>query len=330
MTCLRVIHQPLRSVRAAAKAVLPAVALLIATGAWAGPAPVQVVPDETAHRVNVTVGGQPFTAYRFEAELKKPVLYPLRSAGGKVVTRGAPIEPQPGEPTDHPHHVGSWLTYGNVNGVDIWNKKGAIRHQRVVRAEGGTEQGVLDAEAEWLGPDGKAMLLESTRFIFRGAENLRAFDRITTLTAQDARVVFKDNKEGMFGLRVAKSLQGDNAAGDKGVYRSSEGMTGNAVWSTRGRWVTLAGKVGGDPVTIAIFDHPKNPNHPTYWHARPYGLFAANPFGQSIFDPKAQPLNFTLDPKQSTTFRYRVLIHSGVLGPDPTEERYKQFAAEGP
>ena len=32
--------------------------------------------------------------------------------------------------------------------------------------------------------------------------------------------------------------------------------------------------MGGEPVSIAIFDAPGNPGYPTYWHARGYGLFA--------------------------------------------------------
>jgi hypothetical protein len=305
-------------------------ALAAALPAGAEPAPVTVVPDAAACRIAVAVGGKPFTDYRYEADLKKPVLFPLRTEKGTIVTRGAPVDPQPGEPVDHPHHVGSWLTYGSVNGVDVWNKKGAIRPGKIVRAEGGPSQGVLETESAWLDAADQPMLAESTRFVFRGAPGVRAFDRVTTLTAAARRVLFKDTKEGMFGLRVAKSLQGDGKPGETGVYRSSEGITGKNVWSTRAKWMLLAGKVGEEDVTIAVFDHPKNINHPTYWHARTYGLFAANPLGQKDFDKAKGELNFALEPGTSATFRYRVLIVTGTYAPEQADAEFKRFAAETP
>src|SRR5204863_479210 len=82
---------------------------------------------------------------------------------------------------------------------------------------------------------------------------------------------------------------------------SSEGKKGDAVWGTRGRWTMLTGKVGDEALTIAMIDHPKNPGYPTYWHARGYGLYAANPLGQKVFSNGRETLNFTLEPHASTT-----------------------------
>ena len=84
--------------------------------------------------------------------------------------------------------------------------------------------------------------------------------------------------------------------GVNGDYLTSEGKKGDAVWGTRGKWAMLSGTVGGEPVTIAILDHPKNPGYPTYWHARGYGLFAANPLGQKALSNGKDVLNFTLEP----------------------------------
>ena len=83
-----------------------------------------------------------------------------------------------------------------------------------------------------------------------------------------------------------------------------------------------------DHHAIAIFDHPKNPGYPTYWHARGYGLFAANPLAPKIFtDNKAPALNFTLEPNQSATFRYRVLILPKIATAADAEANYKSFIA---
>jgi hypothetical protein len=318
---------------------------------------IQVVPNEAARRVDVTIDGKPFTSYIYPTTLKKPTLFPLRSAKGTVVTRGFPLEPRKGERVDHPHHVGLWLNHGDVNGLDFWNnsdaipadrvpKMGTILHRRVVDAKSGGEAGELTVETEWVKPDGKPLLRELTRFVFRGTADSRSIDRTTTLTALDERVVFKDNKEAFIGMRVARGLEqpdqkpdiftdasGKPAAtkvvdntGVTGEYVSSEGLKGDAVWGTRGRWTLLSGTVDAEPVTLAILDHPSNPGFPTYWHARGYGLFAANPLGESVFTEGKKELNLTLQPGQSTTFKYRVLILSGRIAPAGIEKEYQGFA----
>ena len=320
---------------------------------------VRLVKNEASRRVDVFVDGQPFTSYVWPEMLKTPVLYPLRTAKGTVVTRGFPLEPRPGERVDHPHHAGFWLNYGNVNGVDFWNsstflppeqqrKMGMILHRRVVRATGGKDRGELQVELDWVMPDGQTILRESTTFVFHAGPNLRAVDRITTLTTLDKRVVFHDDKEGLLGLRVRRELEQpsneplvftdasgrptevkvlDNT-GVSGLYRSSEGKTGDAVWGTRGRWTMLTGKVEQEEVTLAVLDNPKNVGFPTYWHARGYGLFSANPLGQEVFSNGKEKLNFTLEPKQSVTFRYRLLILSDSTAPEQIEAQYQQFVNE--
>src|SRR5216117_3027003 len=329
---------------------------LPAIGQAQGPR-VEVVAREADRRVDVLVDGKPFTAYIYPTTLKKPTLYPVRSASGLVVTRGWPLEPRPGERVDHPHQVGLWFDHGDVNGLDFWNnsdaipparaaRMGTILHRAVRRAEGGPGEGVLEVTAEWVDYGGKPLLREDTRFVFRAADGLRAIDRITTLTALDAPVTFTDNKEGLIGLRVARALEQPtntpevftDAAGHAttvpmlsndgvtGHYRSSEGLEGDSVWGTRGRWTMLTGVVQGEAVTLAIFDHPNNAGFPTYWHARGYGLFAANPLGEKVFSNGKTELNFTLAAGQATTFRHRVLILSGTATPDQIEAYYRDFA----
>jgi hypothetical protein len=320
---------------------------------------VRLVQNEASRRVDVFIDGQPFTSYLWPEKLKVPVLYPLRTAQGTIVTRGFPLEPRPGERVDHPHHAGLWLNYGNVNGVDFWNnsvtlppeqqrKMGTVVHRRIVRATGGADRGELEVEMDWVMPNGQPILREATRFIFHAGPNLRAVDRFTTLTALDQRVVFRDDKEGMLGLRVRRELEQpsheplvftdasgrsttvkvmDNT-GVTGLYRSSEGKTGDAVWGTRARWTMLTGKVDSEAVTLVLLDHPQNTGFPTYWHARGYGLFAANPLGQEAFSNGREKLNFTLEPKQSVTFRYRLLILSGPTTPDQVEAQYRRFVDE--
>jgi hypothetical protein len=317
---------------------------------------VRITPNEAERRVDVFVDGQPFTSYIYPTTIKKPVLFPLWTAKGTLVTRGFPLEPRPGERKDHPHHVGVWFNYGNVNELDFWNnsdaipaarasKMGTILHRKIIHTKSGKDRGELEVAMDWVTADGKPLLHEDTTFIFHAAANTRAIDRITKLTALDQRVVFKDDKEGLFGLRVARALEQPEAKkataaeGDgkrnadatpdgqspNGLYRSSEGRTGDDVWGTSGRWVMLSAKVEQEPVTLAILDHPKNPGYPAYWHARGYGLFAVNPLGKKIFSHDKETLDLTLEPHQSVTFRYRLLVLSGETTPDQIEAQYRSF-----
>jgi Family of unknown function (DUF6807) len=320
---------------------------------------VKLLANEAAHRVDVLIDGKPFTSYIWPDSVKKPVLYPLRTATGKLVTRGYPLDPRPGERVDHPHQVGLWFNYGDVNGLDFWNnseaikpeersKYGTIRHRKINRIQNGKTTGELQVEMEWLAPDGVALLREETTFVFHGGTGVRAIDRITTLTALDKRVVFNDNKEGVIGMRVARQLEqpsdkpevftdssGNATAvptldntGVTGHYLSSEGKSGDEVWGTRGRWTLLSGKIEREDVTLAMLDHPMNPGYPTYWHARGYGLFAANTLGQKVFSEGKQTLNFALEPKQSATFRYRVLILSRTVTAAEMEPQWRRFTDE--
>ena len=320
---------------------------------------VQVVPNEAQRRVDITIDGQPFTTYMWPTTLKKPVLYPLITDEGITVTRGYPLAPRPHERVDHPHHAGMWFNYGNVNGFDFWNnsdaikpenrsKMGTILETKIVSTKSGADRGELVVDSVWITGKGDQLLDQTTQYIFSRRPHERVIDQIITLKALD-RAVFNDDKEGVLGIRVAGWLESPDekggvfldasgrptkvaaadTTGATGVYLTSEGVKGGAVWSTRGRWCSLTGH---DPdhhtVALAILDHPLNPGYPTYWHARGYGLFAANPLGRSIFDPKQPPFNYTLEKGQTATFRYRVLLISHEATPESLNHEADQFAAE--
>ncbi|WEK21514.1 MAG: PmoA family protein [Candidatus Pedobacter colombiensis] len=302
---------------------------------------VSFLENAKQQKVDVLIDGKPFTSFLYPDNLEKPILYPLQTASSLTVTRGFPLEKRGNERTDHPHHVGLWFNYESVNGLDFWNnsynipadKKSAygwIRNVKVGAVKDGTTKGSLTYTANWERQDKRVLLKEATTFVFSGNDDTRTVDRTTTLTAQKDTVYFKDVKDGMLGIRVTKELElpsdkeesyTDNKGivtkiaptnnGANGDYLTSAGKKGNDAWGTRGNWCVLFGVKEHQPVSIAVIDHPKNPGYPTYWHARDYGLFAANPLGQAVFSNGKEQLNFTLKPGESVTFRYRVIIGSG-------------------
>ncbi len=321
---------------------------------------VTLVEDSANKKIDVEINGELFTSFRWQNNLTKPVLYPVNASGGTEITRGFPLEPKTGERADHPHQIGMWLTYGNVEEYDFWGNGskglgttnvngGIIRHLQVEKTSQGKEEGILTTYESWQDSTGNELLSEKTEYHFIADGTDRLIDRITTLKATGETISMPDTKEGMFGLRVARQLElpaegrgviysADGKServdpisneGITGNYISSEGVTGLEVWGTRAKWMKLYGSIGEEKISLVICDHPKNPNYPTYWHARGYGLFAANPFGWNDFTEGQKQANFKIPEGESVTFRYRVIISSGDhLKEENIADYWKDFEAK--
>jgi hypothetical protein len=299
----------------------------------------QLVEKKNKSGVDVLYNRKLLTAYCFSDSIMKPFLYPINTLNGVTITRGYPIMSRKGDRTDHPHHVGIWMNYESVNGLDFWNNStaipadrkdryGTIRHDKFLQQTAGKDKASLIVTANWIRPDGKIILNEKTTYDFAVRDNNFFIDRTTTLTALDIPVEFKDVKDGFFAIRVARELEMPSneksefvdAQGNKttvpalsndqvmGMYYNSDGVKGDSVWGTKGRWAMLKGVKDGKKVAVGMFDKPSNPGYPTYWHARGYGLFSLNPLGRKIFSNGKEELNFSLPKGTSATFHYRVLI----------------------
>ncbi|MHC4624678.1 MAG: DUF6807 domain-containing protein [Planctomycetota bacterium] len=282
-------------------------------------------------KIDVMIGEKLFTSYMYADKLTKPVLYPVNTPSGIVVNRSYPFAKVEGESTDHPHHTGVFFTYDRVNEDGFWNNTASppqIKHVKVAKMKGGAGKGRLSTVMHWVGKSGKPLLEEKRNMIFRAGKGEYAIDFKISLKAMDTKVTFGDTKEGMFAIRVAPWLR---EKGGTAKYLSSNGdQTEKDVWGKRAKWVRLQGKKDGKTVGVAILNHPKSVNYPTYWHARGYGLFSANPLGQYDFEKKrnpagAKPLNFTLEPGKRANFRFRMIIYEGDRTPEQLEERFTAF-----
>jgi Methane oxygenase PmoA len=315
------------------------------------------IKKDTDKKIDVMIDNQLFTSYFYPNEdvLKKAVLYPIYTANGTTITRGWPLDPRPGERVDHPHHVGMWFNYEDVNGDDFWNNSntpprptstyGTIIHTGFKKIN--QKKGLMTVTADWLSNSRAVVLKEETTFKFYGKGKQRFIERTSTLTAQGEKVVFKDVKDGMIALRVARELEHPSTkaeiftdaagvatkvpaldnTGISGNYLNSNGIKGDDVWGKRANWVNLRGQIKDEKISVVIFDHPKNVGYPTYWHARGYGLFAANPLGQNIFSEGKENLNLTLKPGESVTFKYKIMI-AGELTEAEIKAEESQFAGQ--
>jgi hypothetical protein len=301
---------------------------------------IEVVNHPSAQKIDVNIGDKLFTSFCYPDSLEKPFLYPINAANDAAITRGFPLATRPNEPTDHPHHIGLWFNYESVNGLDFWNNSyaieaekkknyGWIRTQKIIQTKSGKKAGITYL-ANWTNQQQKVLMEETTELNFSLLGNDRIIERVTKLTAQED-ISFNDVKDGMLGLRVAHELElpiyetkkytdangivtyvkANRDSTATGNYLTSEGKQGDAAWGTRGNWCMLYGKLGADSVSIVMIDHLLNPGYPTYWHARNYGLFAANPLGQKIFSNGKTVLNFKLPKGQSVIFRYKIIIAAG-------------------
>ncbi len=336
--------------------------LILATGlAINGQSPrekrVRLERLDEQHKVNVYVNGSLFTSFQYPVNIEKPFLFPVYAPDGSVITRGFPLEPRKGERVDHPHHIGIWFNHGNVNGLDFWNNSSAIPAdkkdtyghivvRKIEKAESG-KKGILEVTSDWEDNNGNTVLVENTTYIFSGDKLSRTVDHITKLTAVNGPVVFADNKEGLFAIRVDRAFEmpsnesliftddkGNPTAvkatdntGVTGMYTSSQGLKGDAVWGTRNKWVYLSGVKDNIPVAFGIFDHPENQGFPAYSHARGYGLFSLNNLGQNAYDPKQDKKSVNLAKGESITLRHRFYLQSGTdMTPGKAETIFKKFS----
>jgi hypothetical protein len=279
--------------------------------------------------LKVNIDGKPFAIFHVGADANKPFLAPIWSPSGKIITRGFPMEDIPGESRDHLHHRGLWFSYDDVNGVKFWENDpsytrpniGKIVVQKADLKEGHGSSTVT-AKMEWRDPAGKVLVIEDRQMVFRADGENRIIDFHITLTTPD-EVTFGDTKEGAFAIRL-----NDAFTERKGLkIVNAEGKTRMVnVWGKRSPWVDYSADLDGEKIGVAMFDHPSNPNYPTYWHTRDYGLFALDPFGQHAFDPKAEVRKTVLHKGEKIVFQWRVLIHPGDVETAHVADLYKQYA----
>jgi len=320
-----------------------------------------VTMTQSNDRVRVEVNGEFFTDYWFRMKqhpalmtsksgvtetnpTKHTYFYPLIGPGGVNMTRSWPMKPDAeGEEKDHPHHRSLWFAHGAVNGVDFWAetpKAGKIQHDQFVEVKSGTDSGLIKSTCKWVAPDGKVVCTDERTFrVYNRPGNERLFDfEITIKAPADRDVLFGDTKEGTMAVRLNEQLRvtrGKKEPGtghivlSSGVRDDAPPARGDTVtWGKPAAWCDYWGKVDGKTLGLAIFDHPSNPVHPTTWHVRDYGLFAANPFGIHDFERKPPGTgNLNVPAGKSITFKYRFYIHEGDEKQAKVAERYKEYVS---
>jgi len=284
-----------------------------------------------ADRLRVEINGQLFTEYHFK-DVPRPYCYPVMGPGEAAMTRNWPMKDVPGEEHDHPHHRSLWFAHGSINGHDFWSEEkdfGKTVHEDFLEVKSGRDAGVIRERCQWVAADGTVVCTDerTLRIYNPGQARERMLDFEITLFASHGDLTFGDTKEGTMAARLAATLRLKGKVG-QGHIVNSNGVRDGKTWGKRADWCDYYGPVDGKTVGMAIFDHPQNPRHPTWWHVRDYGLFAANPFGEHDFEklPDKTAGNLTVAAGKSITFRYRFYLHEGDEKQGQVAEKYRQYA----
>lgn len=317
-----------------------------ALGALTAVAAPAVQLTKLADRVRVEIDGALFAEYVFGDGASRPYIYPIRAADGTGMTRDFPMKETAGEDTDHPWHRSLWFAHSYMNGVDFWNEAGGDI-KRSPKEKGRSEQvkfleitdgrtGVIRTQNRWVAPDGRLICTDERTLRFHGGGDARFIDFAVTLQARpDQPLLLGDNKDGTMAIRVAQWMTlphkfNGREAGGSGHIVTANGDRDDAAWGKRADWCDYYAEHGGKTYGVAIFDHPDNLRHPTWWMARGYGLFGANPFGQHDYEKLAdQPHigDYTIPAGGTLTLRYRFYFHLGDPGAAQVAARYREYAS---
>lgn len=309
-----------------------------------------------ADRVRVEIGGRHFTDYVHGDGASRSYCYPLFAADGTQLARDFPMKADTGEDTDHPWHRSLWFAHSMMNGVDFWNegtgdigRSPAFKGHTVV--DGALETvsgdvGAIKVRNRYLAPDGRLVCTDERTLRFHADADGRYIDFEVTLHAlPDQPLLMGDNKDGTMATRLAQWMTMPHATavkdasgksvrketGGQGHIVTAKGARDAAAWGTRADWCDYHAARGDKTYGVAIFDHPQNLRHPTWWMARDYGLFAANPFGwhdyEKEFAKEPHKGDHTIPAGGTLTLRYRLFFHLGDEIASHLAAHYADYAA---
>jgi hypothetical protein len=304
-------------------------------------------------QIEVAIDSKPFTTYYFHKDVAKAYLMPLRTPSGVIVSRPFPVfndvsMADPKLPGFEPHQRPLYANHGDIDGVDFWSEAvfssayarpeakqpapprqvRAYGHMALMQLEevkNGPDSGLIRARFSLEDPNNRILGEETQTYTFHGDDRTRTIDCEYVFSALENPIVFGDTKEGMFAIRLNAEL-----STPYDHMLNSHGAVGEpAIWGKPADWVDYSGTVSGKTVGLVAFDHPSSFRHPTTWHARAYGLLAANPFAAREFThDEKQDGSWTVPERKTITFRYRVVIYDGAFTQTQLADMYKLYAAQ--
>jgi len=257
-------------------------------------------------------------------------IHPLFTPSGRSVTDDFP--------PDHAHQHGIFFAWVNTtfagHAVDFWNqmgRTGAIEHIAIESLVDGPVFGQFRVRLRHLDTTSagnpRAVLDETWDVRAYNLDQHFLVDIDSTQTCLDEPLTIDEYHYGGMGVRGQRQWF-DAQAGDRGKpdparrgefeFTTSEGKNRLAGNHTRPEWVSLSGKIDGQPATLTVMGHPTNfrfPQpvrlHPT----KPYFCFAPMVLGE-----------FQLEKSRPYVSRYRFLVYDGSLDPNLNRAVWSDYA----
>ncbi len=259
--------------------------------------------------------GRELCRYWFNADFRRPFLYPLIGPSGRSLSRMG----HPHDPETHSHHNSFWVSHASVNDVSFWEDraKGKIVHQRIEGFDDDTDHAALSVLNHWIvEPDRKPLLVEHRRMELRTLPGNQWLLILDLRLESAAAVTLGKTPFGLVGVRMAKTI-GVNDGG--GALRNSAGDSGekDLLWKPA-RWVDYSGPITPTAVEgLTLMDHPENPGHPCKFHVRADGWMGAS---LTIDSP------LTVTPAKPLTLRYALYAHADKPAAAELDRVWQSFA----
>jgi len=321
-----------------------AAAMARATFTGAQPPPAGTIHLDKDH-VDFLVGEALMTRYHVKSDLPLPFFWPLYAPDGTTTTRAWPMDKDlPEKKKDHPHHHSAWFTHGDVipegmkfktkkgiEGVDFWTETkgtgGKIICTKVEQPKNGPAGSSIATHNEWRLAEGEKVMDETRKITFYNFGKAYLIVLDIDLEASVCPITFADTKEGTMAIRIHTDIAVEQGKGGK--MQNAEGQINEKpIWGQKSAWCDYSGKVGSSVVGVAILDDPANP-YAACWHARDYGLMAANPFGRDKHAKfpatKGNNTLVRLAKGEHLHLRYGLLVHNGDAVDGRVAALFQQF-----
>lgn len=249
--------------------------------------------------------------YLFDKTPFKPYVRQLYSPGGTNVLRD--------QVADHLHHHGLMFAVA-ADGVSYWDEfptAGKQVHQTIEKTAAGLLQ-----KLTWQGPNEQRPSLRETRRVEVSATLVGSTTLVTwrtRLQAAEGRAPVKLTGNHYFGLGMRFPESMDSASS---FFTGSGPVDGEIVRGderlTPGDWCAATSDNGGKPVTIALFDHPKNARRALWFTmGKPFAYLSAS------LNLHREPLQIEAD--RPLSLCYGVAVWDGETKANEIETMYRRW-----